>query len=193
MRISSAKTLRTGSRFLLLAAVLFLVGAHAAGARAQVDDVKIYTSEQYDFSLKWNTEVWRSYSTSSSGDQESIWISTDTVTVQIDLAPAKKQTAQSCVDDAVTGVQQTKGILQPVETKDLAAPDTLKGSKSIILKYPKFLDGRTTTVNFGRYIACVPVSPNGMALIQVEIRAGIWGEELEVVNDLFKELDLTAA
>jgi hypothetical protein len=181
------------ARICAVVVALLLLGRGPGLAAAQDDEIKTYASEQYDFTLEWNTDLWSSYSTSSFDDQESIWLSTGTVTVQLDLAAAGDRTVRDCVADAVTAVQGTPEFLEPSATDDLSAPAALKGSKSTMLTYGMVLDGRTNPVSFGRYLACVPVSPDGMLLIQVEIRTGIWDEEIEVVDDLFDQLDLSAA
>jgi hypothetical protein len=174
-------------------AAIVMLGYGPRLASAQTDDVETYASEQYDFSLEWNTDLWSSYSTASFADQESIWLSTGTVTVQLDLAAAENGSARDCVADAVTAVQATPEFLEPVATDDLTMPAALKGSKATTVTYGMLLEGRTNPVPFGRYLVCAPVSPDGMLLIQVEIRTGIWNEEIDVVDDLLDHLDLTAA
>jgi hypothetical protein len=192
MRLCRTNIGWTGSRLVVLVIMLALIGGRALSAAAQDAEIETYASEQYDFSLEWNTDLWSSYSTSSFDDQESIWLSTGTVTVQLDLAAADG-TVRDCVADAVTAAQGTPEFLEPAATDDLTMPAALKGSKATTLTYGMLLEGRTNPVSYGRYLACVSVSPDGMLLIQVEIRTGIWDEELEVVDDLFDQLDLTAA
>lgn len=192
MQRSTSSLNRPGAtkRLAIGLATLAMMGVLVAPANAQEEpDIKTYVGETYDFSLEWDRDVWNSSTSVSFGDQESVSVSTGTTTVEIVAGPAAGQSVQDCIDTAVEDIQDTPEYLDPEIVNDIETPGDA-GDDGVTMVYGELLDGRESPVEIGRYITCAPVFDDGMLLIQVDTRLGIWGEEIEIVDALLATLEI---
>lgn len=172
-----------------LSAVM-LAGTLAVPVMAQDDepDMDSYISDAYDFSVEWDRDVWNSSSSASFNDQESFWISNGVTNVSFTIAPAGGQTVDECVEVAVSDIESTPEYIEPEIVNDIEIPGA-RDDEGVTMVYGELLDGRESPVEVGLYLTCTPVGPDGMLLIQVDSRLGIWGEEIEIVEALLDTLD----
>jgi len=190
-RTSSWYRLGAMGRLAVLSLVVMLAGGFAAPAMAQDEepDIDTYVSDAYDFSIEWDQNLWNSSSSVSFGDQESLTISNGVTTVSFNLSPASGQSVAECTDLAVSDIESNPDFLEPKAVNNLEVPGPLGSDDGVTLVYRELLEGRTSPVEIGAYVTCQPVTIDGMLLIQVETRLGIWGEEMEIVEALLETMD----
>ncbi|CAN5472014.1 hypothetical protein BH09CHL1_BH09CHL1_30940 [soil metagenome] len=170
-------------------AVLSAIGLSAASAIAQDEpDIKSYIAENYDFSIEWDRNLWNSSSTYTFGDQEGATLSTGTTTVELIAQPAEARSVDECIDDAVSAIESTPEYLSAEIVNDIETPGDAN-DEGVTLTYGELLDGRETPVDMAVYVTCAPVDEDGMLVITVTTRLGIWGEEIEIVDALLDTLE----
>jgi hypothetical protein len=180
------------------ASVLLAVAASAllivSPVMAQSAETKTYEGEFFPFSLTWDTDVWGSSSSSSFTGNEQIQISVGATVFFVQAFDANGDSERDCIAGAVQSVKATDGVEQLDENDELPLPDNApSGSSEVLLTYDLTLPGREAPVSFVQYLSCVTMGDDALLLVGVETRAGIYEEELEIIDGLLSGLKIDAS
>lgn len=175
---------RSLSRRLAVPALFLLTLLLAAGPAA-AQETETYESEFFPFTLTYDSEVWGSRSTSSFEEQERLQLVAGASVFFLQAFPSDGDDAEACIANAVRSVERADQVENFEENDDLPMPDGPRRAEEALMTYELVLTGREEPVAFVQYIACMEMDGgDSLLLVGVETRAGIYEEELEIIDGI---------
>jgi len=153
-------------------------------------ETETYESEFFPVTVTYNGEIWGSRSTSSFNNNEQLQLTARGTVFFLQAFPADGDDAEDCIDNGVRSVEQSDGVENVEETDELPLPDGPSGGEEALLTYELILEGRENPVTFVQYINCVELDEESLLLVGVETRAGIYEEELEIINGILEGVEI---
>ena len=148
-------------------------------------ETETYESEFFPFTLTYNSEVWGSRSTSSFEEQERLQLVARATTFFLQAFTADGDDAGDCIANAVKSVEASEAVENFEENDELTMPDGPRRAEEALMTYDLVPQGRENPVSFVQYVACVEMDGGeSLLLVGIETRAGIYDEELEIINGI---------
>jgi hypothetical protein len=170
-------------RFVTPAVLLLALVLAISPAAAQETDT--YEGEFFPFTLTYNSDVWGSRSTSSFEEQERVQLVAGASVFFLQAFPAGNDDASDCIANALESVQNARQVENFEETDELPMADGPRRAEEALMTYELVLAGREEPVAFVQYIACMEMDGgDSLLLVGIETRAGIYEEELEIINGI---------
>jgi len=152
---------------------------------AAAQETETYEGEFFPFTVTYNSEVWGSRSTSGFEDQERVQLTARATTFFLQAFPAEGDDATDCIANAVKSVETSDRVEGFEETDELTMPDGPRRAKEALMTYDLVPQGREDPVSFVQYVACMEMDGgDSLLLVGIETRAGIYDEELEIINGI---------
>jgi hypothetical protein len=167
-----------------LLALLLMAGPVSA------QETETYESEFFPFTVTYNGEVWGSRSTSSFNDNEQLQLTARGTVFFLQAFPADGDDAEDCIANAVRSVERSDNVENVEENDELPVPDGPRGGEEALLTYELTLQGRENPVTFVQYVSCVELDRDSLLLVGVETRAGIYEEELEIIDGILAGVEI---
>lgn len=167
-----------------------LLALMLAFSPVSAQETETYESEYFPFTLTYNSDVWGSRSTSSFNSNEQLQLTARGTVFFLQAFPADRDDAEDCIANAVRSVERSDGVVNVEENDDLPLPDGPRGGEEALLTYELILQGRENPVTFVQYISCVELDEESLLLVGVETRAGIYEEELEIINGILDGVEI---
>ena len=175
---------RSPLRRLLAPGKALLVLMLAAGP-VSAQETETYESEFFPFTLTYNSEVWGSRSTSSYDENEQLQLTARATVFFLQAFVANGDDAGDCIANAVQSVEASEQVENLAETDELTMPESPRRAEEVLMTYDLVPQGRENSVSFVQYVACVEMDRGeSLLLVGIETRAGIYDEELEIINGI---------
>ena len=169
----------------LLATAMAALTLVLAAGPAAAQETETYEGEFFPFTVTYNSEVWGSRSTSSFEEQERFQVVSRATVFFLQAVTADGDDSGDCIDNAVQSVDTSEQIENLEQTDELTMPDGPRRAEEALMTYDLAPRGRETPVAFVQYVACMEMDGGeSLLLVGVETRAGIYDEELEIINDI---------
>ncbi len=169
---------------LLLALTLLLTPASA-------QETETYESEFFPFTLTYDSDIWGSRSTSSFDDFEQVQLRSGATVFFLQALESGGDDAEACIANAIKSVERVEAVENVEETDDLPLPDGPRGAEEALLLYDYYPAGRENPVTMTQYIGCIEIDGGeSLLLVGVETRAGIYEEELEIIDGILAGLEI---
>jgi hypothetical protein len=175
-------------RFIAAGMAVLLLTLVAVPVAAQ--ETETYESEFFPLSLTYDTEIWGSRSTSSFNTNEQVQLRSGATVFFLQAFESGGDDADECIASAIESVERVETVENVEETDEFPLPDGPRGGEEVVLTYDISLDGRENPVSMIQYVSCVELDEESLLLVGVETRAGIYEEELEIIDGILAGLEI---
>lgn len=165
-----------------LALMLVSLPVVAGGANAQDERIETWEAEFFPISITYNADLWQGRSVSTFNTNERFQVTARATNFLLQAFEEEKMDAAQCLDAYLISIQQIDGVSDLVQTGDAPLPDGIEGGAEVLVSYDFLWEGRESPVAMIQYLSCHELEPGSLVLIGIETRAGIYEEELEIIN-----------
>ncbi len=174
-------TVRRAPRFLVLMFIAFLA-LPLSIVNAQSNDLDTWEAEFFPVSVSYDGDLWKNRSTSSFDAKERFQITARATVFTLQAFDNDTLDGESCLSAYIDSIADIDGVSTMEENDTLDMPTGLRGASDTLVTYEFLWPGRETSVPMVQYLSCQRLDEGSLLLIGIETRAGIYDEEIEIIN-----------
>ncbi|MCC6704965.1 MAG: hypothetical protein IT334_08800 [Thermomicrobiales bacterium] len=177
----------------LLAILVFcLMSLLTASANAQPVEPETWEAESFPVSVTYDRALWGGRSTSSFEGNERMQITARATVFTLQLFEREGMDAAACLEGYLDSIARVDGVSDFAEDEERDYPDGIRGAEDILVSYDFLWPGRSEAVGMVQYLTCQEIEPGRLMLIGVETRAGIYDEEIEIIDGILSGVTVDA-
>lgn len=175
--------------FILMLAVLPFFGMTA---RAQADDIETWEGEFFPIAITYNADLWQGRSVSRFETNERFQVTARATNFLMQAFESDDLDADQCLAAYIESIEEIEALSDLEDAEDLPMPEGLGDGAEVLVTYDFLWPGREQPVSMVQYLACHEIEPGSLMLIGIETRAGIYEEELDIINALLAGIEIDA-
>lgn len=171
---------------LVCSVATFSLGPIAVSAQ----EIRVYDGKFFPFAIIYDGDIWGNRSTTSFETNERLEVRAGATVFFLEAFPSQGQTAEECIDVAIRSVRQVETVENLAENDQLPLPDGPAAGEEVLLTYHFTPEGRESAVLMVQYVHCQELDSESFLLMGIETRAGIYEEELEIINGILAGVEI---
>jgi len=179
-------------RLLALVIALSCLTSFGAGARAQDDATETWEAEFFPISVTYNSDLWSGRSTSSFEGNVRMQLSSRATAFTLQAFNNDELNGATCLSTYLETIEEIEEVSNMEEVEDGEMPIGLRGADEMLVSYDFLWPGREEPVAMIQYLSCQEIEPGSLMLIGLETRAGIYEEEIEIMNAILDGVEIDA-
>lgn len=174
----------------LVALLLLIVALPALPIAAQSDDEETWEAKFFPVTVTYTKGLWGNRTTSSFEGNERFQVVARATSFTMQLFTRDDLTNSDCLDGYLESIEAIDRVSNLIEFEDGEYPAGLPGAADVLVSYDFLWSGRETPVPMIQYVMCQEIEPGSMLLIGIETRAGIYEEEIEIIDGILAGVEI---
>jgi hypothetical protein len=162
----------------------------AGVARAQDERIETWEAEFFPIAITYNADLWQGRSVSSFNTNERFQVTARATNFLMQAFEEADMDADACLTAYLSSIEEVDGVSNFVEAENLPLPDGLDEGAEILVSYDFLWEGREQPVAMIQYLSCHEIKPGSLMLIGIETRAGIYEEEIEIIETILAGVEI---
>lgn len=177
---------------LFLVALAFVcAGLPFVSASAQESAEETWEADFFPVTVTYNGDLWGNRSTSSFEGNERFQVVARATAFTLQMFESDTVTEDTCLELYIESIEEIDGVANLAEADDLDVPTGIRGADDVLVGYEFQWPGRESTVPMLQYLSCQEIEEGSFLLIGIETRAGIYEEEIEIIEAILAGVEIT--
>jgi hypothetical protein len=99
---------------------------------------------------------------------------------------------EACLVDYIATISKLDGVSNFADAESLDLPTGLPDAAEALVIYDFQWPGREETVAMVQHLSCLEIEPGRLMLIGIETRAGIYNEEIEIIDGILAGVEIAS-
>lgn len=170
--------------FILMFVTLPLLASPAATQDDEESEMELWEAKSYPITITYNSDIWKGRTSTRFNTTERFETSAGSTIFRMQaFTEASITDEQACVTSWLDNLASTEGTANLSRNTDDDLPEGIGGEEGLVT-YEQLLEGREAPVLMTQYIACQIFEDDVIVLITIDTRAGIYAEEIEIMNGI---------
>lgn len=175
----------------LIVALAFVAAAMPFGSLAQDAAEETWEADFFPVTVTYNSDLWGNRSTSSFEGNERFQVVARATAFTMQMFESDSVTEDTCLELYVESIGEIDGVSDLAETDEHDLPEGIRGADDVLVAYDFLWPGRESTVPMIQYLSCQEIGEGSFVIIGVETRAGIYDEEIEIIEAILAGVEIT--